>query len=79
VPVLRRLLLVAFYFEVGVLLMVLPWSSLWRVNYFLHLWPALVPVVSEAALRGAVSGLGLLNLFAGFAELGPFFAARARR
>ncbi len=29
-------------------------------------------------MRGAVSGLGVLNLFAGFAELAPVFAARNR-
>ena len=29
-------------------------------------------------MRGAVSGLGLVNLFAGFADLAVLFAARDR-
>ena len=30
-------------------------------------------------VRGAVSGLGVVNLFAGFAELATIFALRERR
>ena len=64
----------ALYVEVGLLLVVLPWSAFWEHNYFVYAWPALRPVLINLFLRGAVSGLGVVNLFAGFAELAPVFA-----
>lgn len=76
---LRRLLYVAFFLEVGLLLVVLPWSPFWDRNYFVHAWPPLRQWLGEGFVRGGVSGLGVLNVFAGLAELSPVFSARARR
>lgn len=73
---LRRLLVVAFFIEVGLLLIVLPWSTFWERNYFASLWPALRLALANDFVRGAVSGLGVLNLAAGFSELAPVFAPR---
>lgn len=75
----RRLLFVAFFLEVGLVLVVLPWSTYWDRNYFAHAWPPLGAVLGDDFVRGAVSGLGLLNIIAGFAELAPVFFARERR
>jgi hypothetical protein len=75
---LRRLVYVAFFVEVGLLLIVLPWSSFWERNYFAYAWPVLRPLLTNDFVRGAISGLGVLNLLAGFAELAPVFAARDR-
>ena len=72
----RRLLFVAFFVEVGLLLIVLPWSSFWERNYFAYALPILRPLLTNNYLRGAVSGLGVLNLLAGFAELAFVFTAR---
>ena len=72
----RRLVYVALFLEVGLLLIVLPWSTFWERNYFVYAWPALRPVLTNDFLRGGLSGLGLVNVFAGFAELVPVFAAR---
>jgi len=72
---LRRLLLVAFFVEVGLLLVVLPWSTFWERNYFAY-WPALRALMSNNYVRGAISGLGLLNLLAALSELVPLFMAR---
>jgi hypothetical protein len=77
--VVRRLLFVAFFLEVGLLLVVLPWSAFWERNYFVHAWPSLRQVLGDEFVRGGVSGLGVLNVFAGLAELAPVFSARARR
>ena len=71
---LRRLLFMAFFVEVGLLLIVLPWLPYWDRNYFVSIWPPLRPVLVNDFVRGAVSGLGLLNLVAGFSELAPVFA-----
>ncbi len=75
----RRLLYVAFFIEVGLLLIVLPWSSFWERNYFALAWPVLVPILTNNFMRGAVSGLGVVNLIAGFADLSGMFATRTRR
>jgi hypothetical protein len=56
---------------VGLLLIVLPWSSFWEHNYFAHILPALAPVLTNNFVRGAVSGLGVVNVIAGFFELVP--------
>lgn len=72
----RRLLYVAFFLEVGLLLVVLPWSGFWERNYFAMAWPALRELLTNNFLRGAVTGLGLVNLYAGFADLAVVFAAR---
>lgn len=74
----RRLLFVAFFLEIGLLLIVLPWSTFWERNYFIYAWPPLRFVLGDFFVRGAVSGLGFLNLLAGFAELAPVFSARER-
>ena len=73
---LRRLLFVAFFVEVGLLLIVLPWSSFWERNYFALVWPPLLPLIKNNFVRGAISGLGVLNLVAGFSELAFVFTAR---
>jgi hypothetical protein len=73
------LLYIAFFFEVGLLLIVLPWSAFWDRNYFVAAWPAIRPLLTSNFCRGAVTGLGLVNLYAGFADLAVIFAARERR
>ena len=72
----RRLLYVAFFLEVGLLLVVLPWSGFWDRNYFAMTWPALRELLTNNFVRGAVTGLGLVNLYAGFADLAIVFAGR---
>ena len=63
----------------GLLLVVLPWSPFWDRNYFASAWPGLRPIITNNFLRGAVTGLGFVNLFTGFADLAIVFAARERR
>lgn len=61
------------------MLIVLPWSVFWDLNYFAIVWPALRPLLTSNFLRGAVTGLGVVNLCAGFADLALLFAAREQR
>lgn len=72
----RRLVYVAFFLEVGLLLIVLPWSAFWERNYFAQAFPAVQALIMNNFVRGAVTGLGLVNLFAGFADLALVFIAR---
>ncbi len=75
----RHLVYVAFFLEVGLLLVVLPWSSFWEGNYFIEAFPALQPLVTNNFVRGAVTGLGLVNLVAGFIDLAFLFSPRDRQ
>ena len=58
-----RALLVVLAFEMGALLLYLPWSIYWEQNYFLSHFPSLMHVVLHPSFRGAVSGVGLLDIF----------------
>lgn len=49
------------------------WPALWDHNYFVERFPVLEPVFTNNFMRGAVTGLGLVNLFAGFADLALIF------
>ena len=62
----------------GLLLVVLPWSGFWEHNYFAVHWPPLQRFLTNNFVRGAVTGLGLVNLCAGFVDLSRVFAARER-
>jgi len=63
---------------VGLLLIVVPWSSFWERNYFFDVVPALRPVLTNFFVRGAVSGLGVVNLIAGLADIAPLVLVRTR-
>ena len=59
------------------MLIVLPWyATFWEHNYFAMAWPGLRTFLMNNFVRGAVSGLGVVNLFAGLADLALLFAAR---
>lgn len=57
-----RVLLILICFEMGALLLFLPWLISWESNYFLTRYPVLIPVLLHPAVRGAISGLGILNI-----------------
>jgi hypothetical protein len=59
---LRNVLWVLILFELGVVLIFLPWLPVWEFNYFLGEYPALRPLLLHPSLRGAVTGLGLLDV-----------------
>lgn len=66
-----------FFVQVGLLLLVMPWwPAFWEHNYFAMAWPRLGALLSNNFVRGAVSGLGVVNLFAGFADLALLLGAR---
>ena len=72
----KRLLIVAFFFEFGFALLVVPWSAFWDHNYFADAIPIVHTIIRNNFVRGAVSGLGLVNLAAGLAELVSMLLAR---
>jgi hypothetical protein len=65
-----RALLVVVCFEMGALLLYLPWTSYWEQNYFLSHFPALLPILLHPAFRGLVSGIGALDIFLAISLIG---------
>jgi len=66
---LAGLFAVIFCFELGVFLLVFPWASEWDLNYFssLPLWAS--SIWASPYFRGAISGLGVLNIYVSFIEV----------
>jgi hypothetical protein len=56
-------LLIVLCFEMGALLLYLPWSNFWDHNYFLIHFPSLIPLALHPSVRGLISGLGVLDIF----------------
>ncbi len=57
-----RVILSLFWLELGMALILLPWFEIWEKNYFLYRYPELASFVKNSFLRGAISGLGLMNI-----------------
>jgi hypothetical protein len=51
-----------FWLELGLTLILVPWSDIWEANYFLYQYPALSIFLKNPFLRGAISGLGFVNV-----------------
>ncbi|MGJ5815037.1 hypothetical protein [Paludibaculum fermentans] len=59
-----------FCIELGLFLLVYPWlDNYWSRNWLLQLRPDWQPTLLSQQFRGAVSGLGILNIFLGFLEV----------
>ena len=61
----------------GLLLVLLPWSSFWDRNYFAELVPTLREWITNNYVRGAVTGLGVVNLLAALADLSDLVSRRS--
>ena len=61
--------LVLFCVYLGVLVVVLPWwTRVWDHNAFLQARPMLAAVLHNGAVRGIISGFGLLDIWIGISE-----------
>ena len=59
--------------------MLIPWSTFWERNYFVAWSPAVEAMLTSNYLRGALSGLGLVNIGAALVELADTFGANAAK
>lgn len=59
---LGRVVLAIAWFDLGLLVLLLPWSPFWESNFLLTRFPPLIPFILSGYLRGAISGLGLLDV-----------------
>lgn len=57
--------------------MLVPWSTFWERNYFVEWTPVVKAVLTSNYVRGAISGLGLVNIGAALIELADTFGARS--
>jgi hypothetical protein len=57
-----RLVILLVWLELGLVLILAPWSEIWETNYFLYQFPLLGVFAKNPFLRGAVSGLGFMNV-----------------
>ena len=69
----QSLLLVAYLFITGILLVLVPWTPMWERNFFLHEAPlSLRPLLQSGIVRGAVTGFGLAHLVLASAEAAAY-------
>jgi hypothetical protein len=67
-----HLVYIVYCVEVGGFLLVLPWFNIWDNNYLLYRYPLIRPIVANAFLKGAVVGLGIVNILIGIREIASF-------
>jgi hypothetical protein len=60
------------------ILIVAPWSVFWQQNFFADVLPGIQAFIRNNFVRGAVSGVGLVTVLAGLAELAGVLVSRRR-
>jgi hypothetical protein len=58
-----------FCLEIGLFLVIFPWSDMWNFNYLQAAAPVLESLWDQAYFRGAITGLGLVNVYIAFLQL----------
>ncbi len=66
---LLRLCFIIFCFEIGVFLVVFPWMEVWEANQVAAYASWLADLWGSPFFRGALSGLGLVNIYISFVEI----------
>jgi hypothetical protein len=62
---------------VGLVLAVVPWTTLWDANYLLQPYPVLRAIALHGMTRGAVTGLGLVNVMLALYEAHQHLVGRS--
>jgi hypothetical protein len=63
------ILYILYSLEIGYVLLLLPWRSVWEHNPILYLFPQIGPIVTSPFFKGAIVGLGIDNILIGFYEI----------
>jgi hypothetical protein len=63
------ILYVVICFEMGASLFLFPWVPLWSQNFFVGHYPWVFDLAQNYYIRGAISGLGLIDVFLAFHEI----------
>jgi hypothetical protein len=71
---LLRICFIVFTFEVGLFLVIIPWmEESWALNTFQEVLPGLQAVWIDPYFRGAITGLGLVNVYIALQEVFRLF------
>ncbi|MGH9355236.1 MAG: hypothetical protein ACRD10_03820 [Terriglobia bacterium] len=57
---------ILFYLAFGAVLFLSPWTAFWSQNFFFSRHASLLAIGNNYFLRGAISGLGLANIWMAF-------------
>jgi len=68
-PRLLRLCFALFTFEIGLFLTIFPWVDIWSLNHLSEWIPALENIWDDPSFKGAITGLGLVNIYLACAEV----------
>jgi hypothetical protein len=63
------ILYVVICFEMGASLFLFPWVPLWSQNFFVGHYQWIFTIAQNYYVRGAISGLGLIDVFLAFHEV----------
>lgn len=63
--------------ETGLLLVLIPWSAFWDRNYLAQLVPGMSSLIVNNYVRGGITGLGFVNMWAALAELADLVGGAA--
>lgn len=63
------LFFIVFCMELGLFLLVYPWTDHWTMNYFAAMRPGWYEFWRNGYVRGGVSGVGILNLYVALTEI----------
>ena len=63
------ILYIVICFEMGASLFLFPWVPLWTQNFFAGHYPWVQELARNYYVRGAISGLGLIDVFLAFHEV----------
>ena len=80
---LSAILFIIFCFELGLFLLVYPWTESWSSNYFAWAVPGAMQTTwhtfwQNTYTRGGVSGIGIVNIWIAMMELFRMFRDRHR-
>ena len=81
---LSSVLFIIFCFELGLFLLVYPWTDSWTDNYFASAISGAMQTAwhafwNNSYVRGGISGVGLVNVWIALAEVFRMFAQRQRK
>jgi hypothetical protein len=62
-------LFIGFCLAIGLFLLIFPWTEYWGGNYFAAFVPEWHQYWDNMYVRGAISGLGVVNLYIFFVEV----------
>jgi hypothetical protein len=66
---LLTIIYIVFCLELGIFLFILPWAPYWSKNYFIDHYSLLAGLSRNYFLRGAISGLGLADIWLAVHEI----------